>query len=404
MRAIGTLLAAETDQFEVLALSPSVGIDPHMTLPRLLLAARGFRVDTDARGAVGRGRPVMNYRDAMLRCTVLDTPCRPGQEWEFLFGDQFNRLYENLLESFEPDIVFCCGGRPGDVLRRELARLSGARVVLAVHSLDSRHRLAFEQVDDVLLPSVYLRDQYASAIGLRAPAIPIPIGPIGPPPAAADVPPRLATSLLYRRPSPGRGVTFMLAVARDLLRRRVPAAITITDIGNGLPLLRELEQMHMGRVGALTNIRIAGQAESFESCAARATIGLVPSTVYEGTGLDAAEMAAAGVLPIVSDRGALPEAVGGSFAPESAGGLILNLPQVLTDQSLDMPTPADTRPWVDAIEQLTQDHAFHAAARSRMVTLAHSREPAALAPAYVNYFSDISRRRQLFGPEETISR
>src|SRR5690606_5961043 len=92
-----------------------------------------------------------------------------------------------------------------------------------------------------------------------------------------------------------------------------------------------------------------------------------------------------GVPPIVSDRGGLPEAA-------RDGGFVLPLPVGLTLATRTPVPAAAVAPWLELIEQLTDD-TFYAAASSRARTAGEAYLPQQLAPHYVAFFERVLASR-----------
>ena len=127
------------------------------------------------------------------------------------------------------------------------------------------------------------------------------------------------------------------------------------------PELAEIERALAG----LENVERVGHVEDIRPVFRRSRCLLMPCVVEEAFGRTAAEALLAGIPVVASDRGALPETVGG-------GGVTV-------------PYDAPVSAWAAAVERLFVDNATHAhfAARAREQAREASRQP-----AYV--------RRQLF--------
>jgi len=383
MRAIGALLASQVDQFEVRALSPSLGSEMPMTNPRVLLAALGAKVETDARGAVGRGRPVLRYTAGGIRCSVLDTPATADEYWEFRHGEQFNRLYERLLEDYQPDIVFCAGGAPGDVFRRELAHLARAQVCMAVHSLGYLHKLAFEHTDNVLFPSRFLRDRYECSIGLAGTYLSTPVHTAS---ANAVQPPRDPHSVLFLRPALSRGLAVVIGIAKSLAGRNSAITLTVGADLAGQALFRDFVRRHAGNAGLPALRAISDLSAGTGALAGKAAVLLAPSTDENGIALDVAEAMAAGAIPLVSDRGALPEVAVPSGSAELARSTVVPIPAATPARPTDLPTSAEIRPWIEALEHLTSDSAKSSKYAEGVRSAIADRVPCRLLDQYAAYF------------------
>jgi glycosyltransferase involved in cell wall biosynthesis len=117
---------------------------------------------------------------------------------------------------------------------------------------------------------------------------------------------------------------------------------------------------------------------------------LVPSTVAESFGRVAAEAMVNGIPPIVSNRGGLPQTVGG-------GGIVLNLPDWLTPESQELPTEDEVRPWFDAVCALWDDPDRYQAASRRARAEAEARfSEGVMRRRYREYFESLGPGRALF--------
>ena len=99
----------------------------------------------------------------------------------------------------------------------------------------------------------------------------------------------------------------------------------------------------------------------------------------------AVEAMANGIPVIGSDRGGIPEALGGS-------GIVLPLPEWLTPRTRVLPTAREVAPWVEAVIQLWDDaellreHRLRALAESRRWTTE------VVVPIYSGFFDRLQLR------------
>jgi glycosyltransferase involved in cell wall biosynthesis len=75
---------------------------------------------------------------------------------------------------------------------------------------------------------------------------------------------------------------------------------------------------------------------------------LAPSVWPEPFGRVAAEAMINGIPPLVGDRGALPDVLGGDFA-NGGGGRVLPIPEWMTPQQTRLPSEQEIEPWFDAV-------------------------------------------------------
>jgi glycosyltransferase involved in cell wall biosynthesis len=121
---------------------------------------------------------------------------------------------------------------------------------------------------------------------------------------------------------------------------------------------------------------------------------LVPSTWEEPFARVAAEAMINGIPAIVSERGGLPETVGGDFASGGAG-LVRALPLGFTKFTTALPNDNDVKPWFDAVCQLWDDDEFYGriSERARQFAAENYAEPV-LRSKYLEYFTTLPRVSQ----------
>ena len=87
---------------------------------------------------------------------------------------------------------------------------------------------------------------------------------------------------------------------------------------------------------------------------ALAPVLLVPSVWDEPFGRVAAEAMINGIPPLVSDRGSLPQVVGGDYAAGGSGS-VRPIPDWLQPTTQKLPSAAGVTPWFDAVCDLWDD-------------------------------------------------
>lgn len=110
---------------------------------------------------------------------------------------------------------------------------------------------------------------------------------------------------------------------------------------------------------------------------------LVPSVWEEPFGRVAAEAMINAIPPIVSNRGSLPDVVGGDFSG-GGGGRVLALPDWMTFKTKRLPTEQEVEPWYEAVCGLWDDSVLYQSVATRARQLAGER-----------YSEEVSRRRHV---------
>ena len=119
---------------------------------------------------------------------------------------------------------------------------------------------------------------------------------------------------------------------------------------------------------------------------------LVPSVFAEPFGRVAAEAMVNGIPAIVSDRGGLPEVVGGD-ADQGGGAFVRALPPWLTHTSARLPREAEMEAWFDAVCRLWDDASAYDRVAAIAGRLARERySEAILKAAHLEFFTASARR------------
>jgi glycosyltransferase involved in cell wall biosynthesis len=116
---------------------------------------------------------------------------------------------------------------------------------------------------------------------------------------------------------------------------------------------------------------------------------LAPSVWPEPFGRVAAEAMINGIPPLVGDRGALPQVVGGDFA-DGGGGRVLPIPDWMTHQTTRLPSEQEVEPWFDAVCVLWDNPLLYEAMSARARELAEARYGEDLSrKQHVDYFTSL---------------
>lgn len=125
---------------------------------------------------------------------------------------------------------------------------------------------------------------------------------------------------------------------------------------------------------------------------------LVPSVWEEPFGRVAAEAMINGIPPIVGNRGALSQVVGGDFA-DGGGGRVLKIPDWMTPETKGLPSEAEIEPWYGAVCELWDNPVLYGALSGRARQIAHARYSEEVSrEKYVGYFTSLRPGRPGSGP------
>lgn len=306
---------------------------------------------TEAGGEVARS-PGMGVRGATVlditlrgvRHELVEVKAARDRHWEQDVGDAYEAHLERLRREFRPHVVLTFGGDSGDERRRASLRTVGATVVFALHNLAYlQHRPS--QCDVFLAPSRFVADRYAATWQTDVSVLPTPIIPDGV--VASSHEPVFTT---FVNPEPAKGLWLVARIAERLGRERPDIPLLVVEGRAAAGAVVAAGQAAGADLARCRNLFFSPAMGRVSDLWAQSRIVLVPSVVDEAAGRVALEAMANGVVPIVSDRGALPETVG-------AGGFVL--PASPTPAGADPPrAPVEATlatPWVDTIVRLV-DH------------------------------------------------
>jgi glycosyltransferase involved in cell wall biosynthesis len=332
------------------------------------------------------GRSFANSGVAVLELTAAGVHHEivlslPGRErlWERDVGAAFAAHLGRLVDGFRPDVVLTFGGDPADERRRERLRAAGAKIVFALHNLAYLgHRPA--HCDAFLAPTEFVASRYRTAWATEIAVLPTVIVPDGVVAPAHD-----PVFVTFVNPEPAKGLWLVARIAQRLAERRPDIPLLVVDgraTAAGLLAAGRAGGEDLARHASLMfTPAVPRVADLWSHC----RIVLVPSVVDEAAGRVALEAMINGAVPVVANRGALPETVG-------SGGIVLPLPDGYGPVTNTPLPPAAADPWVDVIEHLADDEAAYARASLAAREIATRHLPAVTGPRYAAWFGAMSGR------------
>jgi len=256
-----------------------------------------------------------------------------------------------VLADWKPEIAIYPFGRLGLPLAG-LGLQAGVKAALLVSNIEASGLDAspLARPDIALIAnSAFAARRIETLLGIRPPVVP----PLIEPERYAVSPPQGSEggdAVLLVNPSLRKGVErfFRLAEARPDIPFLAVESWPISDAWR---------TVLMNRARSLNNVELWPPVEDMREAYARARLVLMPSIYEETFGRVVAEAQLSGIPALVSDRGALPETLGG-------GGIAVPL-----DAGLDA--------WLQALDRLWLDPAFYAqcAAAARAESAAEDRDP-----------------------------
>ena len=255
----------------------------------------------------------------------------------------------------------------------ERARCRGIPVILHIRNFEYFRRDLFENVLGTVVTSQYTARHYARALGLTCKVIPNPLRADRV--VARDPNPQYLT---FVNPQSNKGMTVFARIALELERRRSDVPILIVD---GRTSAENLAKVGLDLSGLQNLYRMANTPDPRNFYRVSRAV-IVPSLWQESFGRVAAEALANGLPVLATDRGALPETLGG-------GGFILPVPDRCTPTSGEIPSAAEVEPWIEVIERLWDDPAWEAEQRARALESSRRWDEGQVIDEYLDYFRSL---------------
>jgi glycosyltransferase involved in cell wall biosynthesis len=320
-------------------------------------------------------RPVVDYQARNVPVRLLMTRHNDEARVDAAEAAQFHSLFKELLDTFGPDQVIAANGHP--MIREAMgaARARGVTTAFAVRGFGYYDPRYFAEVDHAFTCSRYLTDVYRDRIGLIS-------TPIEPPIDWSTVvaPSESRAFVTFVHPAPHKGLWLFARLADMLGSRRPDIPVLVVQSGHSGGALNAIPGIDFAKYPQIMAApHVPTPAEYF----ALTRILLVPSVWPEPFGRVAAEAMINGIPALVSERGALPDVVGGD-ASDGGGGRVLPIPEWMAHDTNRLPSEAEIEPWFAAICALWDDAAAYDTIAARARAIAAER-----------YAEDLSRRRHV---------
>ena len=334
------------------------------------------------------GRPVVHYAADGVPVTLLLTRHNDESRPDRAEAAQFQELLEQLLDEFAPDQLIACNGHP--MIQRALARAQkgGVTTVFAVRGFGYYERRYFEHVDHVFTCSQYLTDLYREKVGLIS-------TPIEPPIEWSNViaPTESRAFVTFVHPAPHKGLLVFARLADMLGSRRPDIPILVIQSGQSGGSLNAIPGIDFSKY---PQIMAAPPVPTPADFLALTRILLVPSVWEEPFGRVAAEAMINAIPAIVSNRGALPQVIGGDFSA-GGGGRVLPIPDWLTFKTFRLPSEEEVQPWFDAVCALWDDPTLYQRVATRARQIAEERYSEQVSrKQHVDYLTSLRPGGRLF--------
>ncbi|MGO4917733.1 glycosyltransferase family 4 protein [Pseudogemmobacter sp. W21_MBD1_M6] len=299
------------------------------------------------------------------------------------------------IRRIQPDIVIGFGSR-NLVPLRQLAKQLGARTIfyLANDSYSEDKRSCFDEIDEIVTPSVALRDLYNQRLGLSSTVI----GNFLPDFAAIAKPTIMEVEQRRRskivtivNPSLVKGGLFFMQVAAVM--ENVDPSITFMAIESRV--LREHMETFVNNSSRLSNIWWLQRQSDMHRVYRHSAVLLMPSLWFEAAGRIVPEAQTHGV-PVLAHRvGALPEQLG-------SGGELIDVPERLAGKFEELPTPIEVLPWVRSITRLLSNASRYQDLSRRALVSARRHDPSERAEQIRQFMESQVDRKLATKPSKEV--
>ena len=326
-------------------------------------------------------RPVVRYSVRDVPVTLLLTRHNDESRPDHAEAGQYLALLETLLDDFAPDQLIACNGHPMILEAMARARARGTTTAFAVRGFGYYEARYFEHVDHAFTCSRFLTDFYRDKVGLVS-------TPLEPPIEWSSVlaPVESRAFVTFVNPSPHKGLLLFARLADMLGSRRPDIPILVVQSGHSGGSLNAIRGIDFGQY---PQIMAAPPVPRPADYFALTRILVVPSVWEEPFGRVAAEAMINAIPPLVSNRGSLPQVVGGDFS-EGGGGRVLPIPDWMASSTTTLPSEREVEPWYDAVCALWDDPALYHSMATRARQIADERYSESVSrKKHVDYFTSL---------------
>jgi glycosyltransferase involved in cell wall biosynthesis len=338
-------------------------------------------------------RPVVRFAVKHVPVTLLLTRHNDEERPDRVEARQYLALVDQLFHEFAPDQLIACNGHPMILEAMARARTRGVTTAFAVRGFGYYDARYFADVDHVFTCSQFLSDHYRSRIGLRSTPIEPPIDW-----NAVLAPTESRAFVTFVNPSRHKGLLLFARLADMLGSRRPDVPILVVQSGHSGGSLNAIPGIDFSRY---PQIMAAPPVPSPADYFALTRILVVPSVWEEPFGRVAAEAMINGVPPLVSDRGSLPQVIGGDFSA-GGGGRVLPVPAGMSAKTTMLPSEEEVEPWYSAICELWDSLPLYEAVAARARQLAEERYGEGVSRRkHVDYFTSLRPGGRPLAPDDS---
>ena len=332
--------------------------------------------------SVAASRPVVHYAVGDVPVSLLLTRHNDESRPDAAESRRYLSLVDETLDAFEPTHLIACNGHPMILEAMARARRRGVATAFAVRGFGYYEPRYFASVDHAFTCSRFLTDHYRDRIGLVS-------TPIEPPLDWSSVvaPPEARAFVTFVNPSAHKGLLLFARLADMLGSKRPDIPVLVVQSGHSGGSLNAIAGLDFSKY---PQIMAAPPVPAPADFFALTRLLVAPSVWEEPFGRVAAEAMVNAIPPLVSNRGSLPDVVGGDFAA-GGGGRVLPIPGWMTASTTTLPSEADVAPWFDAVCELWDDPALYRAMATRAGEIAGERYSEAISrKKHLDYFTSLT--------------
>jgi len=326
-------------------------------------------------------RAVVHYTVKDVPVTLLMTRHNDESRPDRAEAGQYLALLDTLLADFAPDVLIACNGHSMILEAMARARQRGIATAFAVRGFGYYEQRYFENVEHAFTCSRFLTEFYRDMVGLIS-------TPIEPPIDWASVlaPVESRAFVTFVNPSPHKGVLLFARLADMLGSRRPDIPILVVQSGDSGGSLNAIPGVDFSRY---PQIMAAPPVPTPADYFALTRILVVPSVWEEPFGRVAAEAMINAIPPLVSNRGSLPQVVGGDFR-DGGSGCVLPIPDSMSSKTKVLPSEEDVEPWYNAVCALWDNPALYESIATRARQIADERYSERVSRTiHVDYFTSL---------------
>lgn len=370
--------------------------------PRILWASLSALVDTSSGAAISvremlRQLAFNGYEVAVVGATIFDSEqglSRLPEHWKSLLdtGDYFTvtddpllhhllqtkstklsemtlresgkwmALYQKMLDSFKPDLLYFYGGMAIELLISDEARQRGIPVAMYLANGSYDGSRWCRDVDLVVTNSEATATYYRRTFAIESAMVGRFVNP-----STVIAAQHQRTNLLFVNPSLEKGAAIVIRLAMALEKRRPDILFEVVESRGAWPALvsKVTSMLGEGRE-QLDNVLVTPNTTDMRPVYGRARLLLAPSLWWESSGRVAVEAMMNGIPALVTDRGGLPEMVGG-------GGIRIQLPEKFYEKPWNrLPRGEVLEPLVETIIRLHDDEVYYNSFVSKALQVAET--------------------------------